>query len=204
MAVPLLTAAGTSALSPLFRRHRRALDAISIAAAAAVTAMLAVVMRDTAHGDTVYWFAGFRPAHGVALGIDFAAGRLNSSLACLAALLVTASMTFSWRYFRRVGTYFHALMLTFLAGMTGFCLTGDIFNLFVWFELMGVSAYALTAYRRDRPVPLLARRRARGGAHPGLRAVLRRDGRTRPVRDRAGLLVGVRPGARAPGGDLAR
>src|SRR5689334_7570694 len=94
-------------------------------------------------------------------------------------------------------------MLIFLAGMTGFCLTGDIFDLFVWFELMGVAAYALTAYRRDRPVPLLARRRARGGAHPGLRAVLRRDGRTRPVRDRAGLLVGLRPGTRAPGGDLA-
>jgi multicomponent Na+:H+ antiporter subunit D len=40
-------------------------------------------------------------------------------------------------------------MLTFLAGMVGFCLTGDIFDLFVWFELMGVSAYALTAYRPE-------------------------------------------------------
>jgi multicomponent Na+:H+ antiporter subunit D len=149
MAVPLLTAAGTSALNPLFRHSRLPLDAICIAAAAAVTAMLAVIMLDTAHGDAVYWFAGFRPAHGIAIGIDFAAGRLNASLACLAALLVTASMTFSWRYFQRVATYYHALMLTFLAGMTGFCLTGDIFNLFVWFELMGVSAYALTAYRPE-------------------------------------------------------
>jgi multicomponent Na+:H+ antiporter subunit D len=33
--------------------------------------------------------------------------------------------------------------------MTGFCLTGDIFDLFVWFELMGVAAYALTAYRPE-------------------------------------------------------
>ena len=57
---------------------------------------------------------------------------------------------------------------------------------------------------RDRAVPLLARRRARGGADTGLRAVLRRDGGTRPVRDRPGLLVDVRPGARAPGRDLAR
>jgi multicomponent Na+:H+ antiporter subunit D len=149
VAVPLLTAAGISALNPLFRRYRRPLDAVAIAAAAAVTAMLAVVMLDTAHGDAVYWFAGFRPTHGVAIGIDFAVGRLNAGLACLAALLVTASMTFSWRYFRRVGTFYHALMLTFLAGMAGFCLTGDVFNLFVWFELMGVSAYALTAYRPE-------------------------------------------------------
>jgi hypothetical protein len=34
-------------------------------------------------------------------------------------------------------------MLTFLAGLSGFCLAGDVFDLFVWFELMGVSAYAL-------------------------------------------------------------
>jgi multicomponent Na+:H+ antiporter subunit D len=45
-------------------------------------------------------------------------------------------------------------MLTFLAGMAGFCLTGDIFDLFVWFELMGVSAYALTAYRPEERGPL--------------------------------------------------
>ena len=37
-------------------------------------------------------------------------------------------------------------MLLFLAGMTGFCLTHDLFDLFVWFELMSVAAYALTAY----------------------------------------------------------
>ena len=58
-------------------------------------------------------------------------------------------MVFSWRYFERVATYYHVLMLTFLAGMIGFCLTGDIFDMFVWFELMGVSAYALTAYRPE-------------------------------------------------------
>jgi multicomponent Na+:H+ antiporter subunit D len=108
----------------------------------------------TAQGDVVYWFAGFRPSHGIAIGIDFAAGPLSTGLAALAALLVTAAMVFSWRYFERVGTFYHTLMLTFLAGMIGFCLTGDIFDLFVWFELMGVSAYALTAYRPEERGPL--------------------------------------------------
>ena len=116
--------------------------------------MLAVLTFRAAHGDVVYWFAGFRPSHGVAIGIDFAAGPLSAGLATLAALLVTASMLFSWRYFDRVGTYYHALMLTFLAGMAGFCLTGDVFDLFVWFELMGVSAYALTAYRPEERGPI--------------------------------------------------
>jgi multicomponent Na+:H+ antiporter subunit D len=152
--VPLLAAAAITGAGPLFRNQRRVLDAIAIGVAAAVAVMLAVIMARTSGGDQVYWFAGFRPAHGVVIGIDFEAGSLSAGLACLAAVLVTAAMTFSWRYFERVATYYHSLMLTFLAGMTGFCLTGDIFDLFVWFELMGVSAYALTAYRPEERGPL--------------------------------------------------
>ncbi|HEV2451991.1 MAG TPA: complex I subunit 5 family protein [Streptosporangiaceae bacterium] len=154
VAVPLLTAATVAALNLVLRPRRRVLDATAIAASAAVAVMLAVIMVRTTHGDSVYWFAGFKPSHGIAIGIDFAAGPLSAGLAFLAAVLVTAAMTFSWRYFEEVSTYYHALMLTFLAGMTGFCLTGDIFDLFVWFEVMGVSAYALTAYRPEERGPI--------------------------------------------------
>ena len=152
--LPLLTAAVLAALGPVLRSRRRVLDAAAIAVAAVVTAVLVVIMVRTAGGDQVYWFAGFRPAHGAAIGIDFAAGPLPAGLAALAALLVTAAMIFSWRYFDETGTYYHVLMLTFLAGMTGFCLTGDIFDLFIWFELMSVSAYALTAYRPEERGPV--------------------------------------------------
>jgi multicomponent Na+:H+ antiporter subunit D len=155
VAVPLLAAAAITAAGPLFGSRRRLLDAVAIAVAAAVAVMLVVIMVRTAGGDEVYWFAGFRPFHHrAAIGIDFEAGSLSAGLAALAAVLVTAAMTFSWRYFERVATYYHTLMLTFLAGMVGFCLTGDIFDLFVWFELMGVSAYALTAYRPEERGPI--------------------------------------------------
>ncbi len=146
---PLLVAAGICALNPVLRRHRRVLDTVAILTAAAVAGVLLAILVQVAHQDQVYWFAGFRPRHGIAIGIDYAVGPLNAGLACLAAVLVTVSMIFSWRYFERVGGYYHALMLAFLAGLTGFCLTGDIFDLFVWFELMGVAAYALTAYRPE-------------------------------------------------------
>src|SRR6202007_2741974 len=116
--------------------------------------MLGVIMIRTAGGDQVYWFAGFRPAHGVSIGIDFEVQPISAGLACLAAVLGTAAMTFSWRYFGRVATYFQAMMLPFLAGIVGFRLTGDLFDLFVWFELMGVSAYALTAYRPEERGPI--------------------------------------------------
>ncbi|HET9893865.1 MAG TPA: proton-conducting transporter membrane subunit [Streptosporangiaceae bacterium] len=154
VAIPVLSAAGTAALTPVLRAHRRLLDGIAIAASASTTVILAIITHRAAGGTLVYWFAGLRPAHHVAIGIDFAADPIGAGLACLAGVLVTAAMVFSWRYFENVGTYYHVLMLTFLAGMTGFCLTGDVFDLFVWFELMSVSAYALTAYRPEERGPL--------------------------------------------------
>ena len=45
-------------------------------------------------------------------------------------------------------------MLVFLAAMVGFCLTGDLFNLVVFFELMGAVAYALTAYQIEERGPI--------------------------------------------------
>ena len=45
-------------------------------------------------------------------------------------------------------------MLVFLAAMVGFCLTGDLFNMVVFFELMGAVAYALTAYQIEERGPI--------------------------------------------------
>jgi multicomponent Na+:H+ antiporter subunit D len=151
--VPLLTAAALLAARTPLKNKRQVRGLIAVAAAVAVAVMLLVLTFQTTSGS-VYWFAGFRPTGGVAVGIDFQADPLNAGLACLGAVLTTASLVFAWRYFPQVGTSFHVLMLTFLAGMTGFCLTGDVFDLFVWFELMGVSAYALTAYRPEERGPI--------------------------------------------------
>jgi multicomponent Na+:H+ antiporter subunit D len=53
-----------------------------------------------------------------------------------------------------VESYFHVLIMLFLAGMVGFALTGDLFNAFVFFELMGAVAYALTGYKIEEAKPL--------------------------------------------------
>src|SRR6185437_15785979 len=153
VAVPLLTAAALLAFRAPLKDKRQVRGLVAVGAAVAVAVMLLLLTIRTSAGS-VYWFAGFRPSGGVAVGIDFQADPLNAGLACLGAVLTTASLVFAWRYFTQVGTYFHVLMLTFLAGMTGFCLAGDVFDLFVWFELMGVSAYALTAYRPEERGPI--------------------------------------------------
>jgi multicomponent Na+:H+ antiporter subunit D len=150
--VPLLGAAVLLAARPLLAR-RDSRGWLAVAVSASVAVMMFFLTIRTGGGST-YWFAGFRPSHGVAIGIDFEADPINAGLACLGAVLMTAALVFAWRYFTQVGTYFHVLMLVFLAGMTGFCLAGDVFDLFVWFELMGTSAYALTAYRPEERGPI--------------------------------------------------
>ena len=60
-------------------------------------------------------------------------------MAAFAALLVTAALVYSLRYFDAIKGLFHGLMLLFMAGMVGFCLTGDLFNLIVFFELMSAA-----------------------------------------------------------------
>ncbi len=151
--VPLIVAAALLALRPFLKDKRNVRGLVAVAAALSVAVMLLAILLRTGAGST-YWFAGFRPTGGVAIGIDFEADQLNAGLACVGAVLMTASIIFAWRYFPQVGTYFHVLMLTFLAGIVGFCLAGDVFDLFVWFELMGVSAYALTAYRPEERGPI--------------------------------------------------
>jgi multicomponent Na+:H+ antiporter subunit D len=60
---------------------------------------------------------------------------------------VTLAALFSWRYIESADFHFHSLLLLFLAGMEGFALTGDLFDMFVFFELMGAAAYALTGLK---------------------------------------------------------
>jgi multicomponent Na+:H+ antiporter subunit D len=155
LAVPLIGAAVLVASGFLLGRFRRAVDLLGIAIAGAELLMAVLLMLHVGGGETVYWFGGWKPeSGGVAIGIDFAVDELSATLAALVSLLVLASLVFSWRYVDAVGTLYHALMLAFLGGMVGFSLSGDLFNLFVFFELMGVAAYALTAYRSEEAGPL--------------------------------------------------
>ena len=99
----------------------------------------------------IYWFGGWTPRDGIALGVAFAVDPVGAGLATLAGVLATAALTFSWRIFEAVRTLHHGLMLVFLAGIVGFCLTGDLFNMFVFYELFSVAAYALAGYQTTNP-----------------------------------------------------
>lgn len=153
VAAPLLSAALLMAAGD--RLPRRGRDLLAILTAAAVAAICGWLTVASAHAPIVGWFGKWTPHAGIALGICFAVDPLGAGLATLSAVLVTAAMVFSWCYFREIGALFPALMLCFLGAMAGFCLTGDLFNLFVFFELMSVAAYALTAYKIEEQASLM-------------------------------------------------
>jgi multicomponent Na+:H+ antiporter subunit D len=102
----------------------------------------------------IYWFSGWRPSAGMAIGIDYAVGPLGAGMASLAGVLASAALVYCLRYFDSARGRHHALVLIFLAASVDFCLTGDLFNLFVAFELVAVTAFALTGYNAGHPAPL--------------------------------------------------
>jgi multicomponent Na+:H+ antiporter subunit D len=119
--------------------------------AAVVSALTAVLVVVTQHGRSVTWAGGWRPHHGVSVGVVLVADPVGAALACLAAMLTWCALLYSWRYLQDVEAHFQAMVLLFLAGMAGFALSGDLFDMFVFFELMGAVAYALTGMRVEEP-----------------------------------------------------
>ncbi|MGW1003162.1 complex I subunit 5 family protein [Streptomyces sp. NPDC002520] len=137
---------------------RLAIDSLATAWATLEVVGLAVLWARTGDGHSVSWIGGWRPVHGESVGIVLSGDRVGIGLALLTSALVLAVVVYSWRYFdeppaRHVGV-FPALILLFEAGMCGFALTGDLFDAFVFFELMGAVAYALTGYRIEDPRPV--------------------------------------------------
>ncbi|MBV8956491.1 MAG: hypothetical protein JO179_20305 [Solirubrobacterales bacterium] len=147
LAGPLLVAVGSFA-PRIFN------DALSVLSALAVTTLCVLLAVHAGSEPFAYWMGGWRPRHGIAIGISLSIDPLGAGLATLASVLVLAALTYSWWYFDAVKGLFHGLMLMFMAGMVGFCLTGDLFNLVVFFELMSAAAFALTAYRIEERAPI--------------------------------------------------
>lgn len=81
------------------------------------------------------WVAPF----GIMLLLD----RFNAALLLLTALLACFALIYACRGDDERGPNFHALFQFQLLGINGAFLTADLFNLFVFFEILLISSYAL-------------------------------------------------------------
>jgi proton-translocating NADH-quinone oxidoreductase chain N len=83
--------------------------------------------------------------------INLVAGPVGILLSTIIALVGLLVSIYALDYIREGATEkYHMLYLLLLTGATGVVLTGDIFNLFVFFEILCISSYALVAYLRDK------------------------------------------------------
>ncbi len=152
VAVPLLGAASLAALRKVL--NRAAADGLATIIAAATLGITATLLVHSTYGATVYWFGNWFPRGSMVLGISFVVEPIGAGLATLAALLTTLALLFSWRFVDCGGNHLQPLLLIFMAAMCGFSLTGDLFNLFVFFELMSTAAFALCGLKTEEPAPL--------------------------------------------------
>jgi multicomponent Na+:H+ antiporter subunit D len=152
VAVPLIVAAFLAGLRKLLPRPLTDILACLTAFFNFVLASLWAV--HALHRTEVYWFGNWFPRGHTVVGIGFVLDGTGCGLAALTAFLATLALLFSFKYTDSGGDHYHPLMLVFLAAMSGFALTGDIFNLFVFFELMSTAAFALCGLKSHEPSPL--------------------------------------------------
>lgn len=115
-----------------------------------------LILRVANEGPFSYWFGGWEPPYGIEFRFDE-----FSAFAGVIAFLGLLAVIFSQKYTehalapRRIPYYYTLLMLN-LTGMIGFCVTGDLFNTFVFMEILSLSGYALVAISGEKTAEMAA------------------------------------------------
>lgn len=86
----------------------------------------------------------------IPFGIVLVLDQLSALMLVLAALVGFAAYAFSMARWHKAGSHFHPLFLVQLMGINGAFLTGDLFNLFVFFEVMLAASYGLLLHGSGR------------------------------------------------------
>ncbi|HEX5580699.1 MAG TPA: proton-conducting transporter membrane subunit [Gemmatimonadaceae bacterium] len=145
VAVPLAGAA----LALLLRKRATLQRTVMEVAVVAMLVASALLLARVAGGDVLAMAFGGWPSP---FAITFVADRLSATMSLVASLIALAVATYARADVRarRRKAGFDPLFLAMLAAVNGAFLTGDVFNLYVWFELMLVTALGLVTLDRRR------------------------------------------------------
>lgn len=150
--IPLFAAGAIVALPVRAKRLQRALN---VAAAIALVPVALALAARAASGEIATYALGAWPApFGIVLQLD----RLGALMLLLTSVLACCCLLGTSSADVRRGRYFRALFQFELMGLNGAFLAGDLFNLFVFFELLLIASYALLLHGGGR-------RRVRNGLH---------------------------------------
>ncbi len=144
--LPLAAAAGMLLLD---ERRRILKGLISLAVMTGILVIALLLLHESATGATdgggvaqVYSLGGWTAPYGIVLVAD----RLSTLMLALTGVLALGALTFSLARWDRAGPRFHILFLLLIMGVNGAVLTGDLFNLFVFFEIMLAASYGLVLH----------------------------------------------------------
>jgi multicomponent K+:H+ antiporter subunit D len=153
---PIVLPLATGALLLLFNERRYALKSVlSIGSMLVLLAADVALLRLTDLPSLQVYHLGDWPAP---FGIVLVADRLSAMMVLLATVLGFAALLFSLAHWHRTGPRFHTLLQFLMMGVNGAFLTGDVFNLFVFFEVLLAASYGLALYGSGR-------QRVREGMH---------------------------------------
>jgi multicomponent K+:H+ antiporter subunit D len=140
VALPVVLPAMTAALLVLvFRNGSKSQGTISvIATALQLVAAIALCVIAT-DGPQAYAIGSWPAPFGIVLVLD----RLSAVMLVLAATIALGVVLYALGGWDVRGRHFHALFQFQLLGINGAFLTGDLFNLFVFFEVMLIASYGL-------------------------------------------------------------
>lgn len=114
--------------------------ALSVAATATLLLLSLLLLQQANQGELQLYALGNWPApFGIVLLLD----RLSALLLLVTAVLALFALLYAVRGDDQRGRNFHALFQFQLMGINGAFLTGDLFNLFVFFEILLIASYSL-------------------------------------------------------------
>lgn len=159
IAIPLLTAALMLLVRDKNRKIKIALGSLSLAFQFLVAVTL-LGMADGSidtnwlHGVGVYLLGDWPAPFGIVVVVD----RLAALMLVITCILASATWWYATARWDRVGVHFHPLFQLLIMGLNGAFLTGDLFNLFVFFEVFLAASYGLMLHGSGRD-------RVRAGLH---------------------------------------
>lgn len=110
-----------------------------------ITAISYLMLADTGQ-IRVYQLSEWTAPFGIVLVLD----RLSAFMLVLTYALAAPILWFASKEWDTRGRYFHAMSHFLLMGLCGAFLTGDLFNLFVFFEILLMASYVLLLHGQGR------------------------------------------------------
>lgn len=111
-----------------------------------MTAISYLMIADTGQ-ISVYQLSEWTAPFGIVLVLD----RLSAFMLVLTYALAVPVIWYASDDWDRRGRYFHVMVHFLLMGLCGAFLTGDLFNLFVFFEILLMASYVLLLHGQGRP-----------------------------------------------------